>query len=44
MAKAIKISLENYKKICTIAKKERRSRKTIIDIAIENYPQKISEK
>ena len=44
MAKAIKISDENYKKICMIAKKERRSRKTIIDIAIENYPQRVLEK
>ena len=46
MAVSIKISDENYKLICRLAKQERRSKKTVIDRALENYLKlkKITEK
>ena len=44
MDKSIKISDENYNLICKIAKEERRSRKTIIDIALEDYLKKKGKK
>ena len=37
MAKSIKISDEYHKKVNELAKKERRSRKTIIERALENF-------
>jgi len=46
MAVSIKISDENYQLICNLAKQERRSKKTVIDRALENYfkSKKIMEK
>lgn len=37
MPQAIKISDENYKLVCQVAKEERRSKKAIIDRALENF-------
>jgi predicted transcriptional regulator len=37
MTQSVKISDEDYKIIETIAKKERRSRKTILSFAVQNY-------
>lgn len=37
MDKSVKVSDENYKKVSKVAKEERRSIKTIMEIALENY-------
>ena len=37
MAQSIKISDENYRNICKVSKQERRTKKTVIDKALENY-------
>ena len=40
MAKGIKISDDTWDKINEEAKKERRSKKTVMDMAVENYLKK----
>lgn len=44
MDKSVKVSDENYQKVCKIAKVERRSRKTIMAIALEEYLKKKGSK